>query len=355
MLEKFTDGALQVVSLAHEEAEWLNHRRVGTEHILLGILRQDKSAAARALDSLEITLDAARKQVKRIMGEGEQPSASQLPFSARAQTVFDLSRLESLQLGCNYVGPEHVLLGLIRVPACLALRVLTELDVGPDEVREQVKRQLIGEPDQETVPATTQAESAPVRLGLVCRDLTQEARAGTLYPAVGRENEINRIAEVLGGPTRKIPVLVGASERALTAVVEGLAQKIASGQVQDSLKEKRVYAFGSGDSGALAGVIKQISARREVILFIERLSVPAGETEGEEVVSFILKSALADEKLQLIVAATPREYRKQLQADEEIKRRIQAIMIGESAIMYSSAMLKEALRAATQTRIPRTY
>jgi ATP-dependent Clp protease ATP-binding subunit ClpC len=353
MLEKFTDGALQVVSLAHEEAEWLNHRRVGTEHILLGILRQDKSAAARALDFLEITLNVTRDQVKRIMGEGEQSPTGQLPFSTRARTVFELSRLESSQLGCNYVGPEHVLLGIIRVPSCLALQVLAELDAKPDEVREQVKRQLLDQQNQEIVPAAAQAESARVPLSQICRDLTRQARAGALYPAVGQENAINRIIDVLGRPGRSIPVLVGSSSSALTAVVEGLAQRIVTGQVPDYLSEKRVYVFDSGGPGALADVIKQIHGRHDVILYIDRLHVLI--KEEEEAASSSLKSALADEELQLIGAATPGEYRKHVQADEDMKEQIQAIMISEPTIMHSTAVLKEALRAATRTRIPRTY
>jgi ATP-dependent Clp protease ATP-binding subunit ClpC len=355
MPEKFTDGARQVVSLAREEAEWLNHRCVGTEHILLGILRQDKSAAARALDSLEITLDGARQQVKKMMGEGRQSPAGHIPLTARAQTVFELSRLESSQLGSDHVAPEHILLGLIRVPSCLALRVLAALGVEPAEVREQVRHHLLDVQAQELTQVSAQAEPMPARLGQICRDLTQEAREGMLYPSVGRENEIKRIADVLGEPAKSIPVLVGSSSAALHAVVEGLAQSIITGHVPDLLREKRIYVFGSGDSDVLAGIIKQIHSRSEIILFIDRLSVLIKEKDGENSVGSSLQTALAGGKFQLIGAATLGEYRRHLQADGNIGKLLKPIIITEPAIMYSSAMLKEALRTATRTRIPRTY
>jgi ATP-dependent Clp protease ATP-binding subunit ClpC len=341
MLEKFTDAARQAVSLAKEEADWLNHRCVGTEHILLGILRQSKSAAANALGSLGITLDAARLRVKKIKGQGEQSPVGYIPYTARAEKVFDLSRLESSQLGCNYVGPEHVLLGLIRMRSCLAVQVLTELGADPVAVRGQVMRHLRDDADGEfAAPAGARGEPAPVRLGQFCRDLTQEARMGGLYPVIGREKEIRRVAEVLGRPTRNIPVLVGSNSSALSEVAEGLAQHIAAGHVPGSCKDKHLFALSSSDPDTLETLIDQVRGRHDVILFI---AAPSAVT------------SLASGELQLIAATTPAEYRRHLQGDDHLKKRLHPINIAEPTAMYSIEMLKEALRGATQTRIPRTY
>lgn len=341
MLEKFTDAARQAVSLAKEEADWLNHRCVGTEHILLGILRQSKSTAANALGSLEITLDAARHQVKKIKGQGEQSPVGYIPYTARVEKVFDLSRLESSQLGCNYVGPEHLLLGLIRMGSCLAVQVLTDLGTDPAEVRAQVMRHLRDDKDGElAAPGGAQAEPAPVRLGQFCRDLTQEARAGELYPVIGREKEIRRVTEVLCRPTRNIPVLVSSNSGARTAVVEGLAQNIAAGHVPGSCKDKHLFAFSSSDPDGLEAFIAQVRGRQDVILFIDALSAV---------------TSLASAELQLIAATTPAEYRRHLPGDDHLKKRMHPINIADPAVIYSIEMLKEALRGATQTRIPWTY
>jgi ATP-dependent Clp protease ATP-binding subunit ClpC len=338
MLEKFTDAARQAVSLAKDEADWLNHRCVGTEHILLGILRQSKTTAANALGSLGITLDAARLQVKKIKGQGEQSPVGYIPYTARVQKVFDLSRLESSQLGCNYVGPEHVLLGLIRMRSCLAVQVLAELGADPAAVRGQVMRYLRDDADGDlAAPADAQAEPAPVRLGQFCRDLTREARMGALYPVIGREKEIRRVTEILCRPTRNTPVLVGPDSVARTAVVEGLAQKIAAGHVPDPCKDKHLFAFRSGDPDELETFIDQVRGRRDVILFIDALPAVTSLASGE---------------LQLIAATTPGEYRKHLQGDDHLKKRLYPINIADPTVVYSVEMLKEALRGATQTRIP---
>jgi ATP-dependent Clp protease ATP-binding subunit ClpC len=338
MLEKFTDAARQAVSLAKDEADWLNHRCVGTEHILLGILRQSKTTAANALGSLGITLDAARLQVKKIKGQGEQSPVGYIPYTARAQKVFDLSRLESSQLGCNYVGPEHVLLGLIRMRSCLAVQVLAELGADPVAVRGQVLRYLRDVADGErAAPADAQAEPAPVRLGQSCRDLTQEARMGALYPVIGREKEIRRVTEILCRPTRNTPVLVGSDSGARAAVVEGLAQKIAAGHVPGPCKDKHLFALSSDDADELETFMDQVRGRHDVILFIDALPAVTSLATGE---------------LQLIAATTPGEYRKHLQRDDHLKKRLYPINIADPAVVYSVEMLKEALRGATQTRIP---
>ncbi|NUR47885.1 MAG: ATP-dependent Clp protease ATP-binding subunit [Hamadaea sp.] len=354
MFERFTDGARRVMVLAQEEARMLDHTTVGTEHVLLGLMREGESVGAKALEKLGISLDEVRRQVEEIVGPGRQAVGGQIPFTPRAKKVLEVSLREALQLGHNYIGPEHILLGLVRDSEGVAARILARLGAEHNRVRQQVIQLLSGY-EEGTHPAGT-ADAGPASslvLDQFGRSLTQSARAGKLDPVIGRDREIERVMQVLSRRTKNNPVLIGEPGVGKTTVVEGLAQKIVKGEVPETLKDKQLYTL---DLGALVAgsryrgdfeerlkkVLKEIRTRGDIILFIDEIHtlVGAGAAEGAIDAASILKPMLARGELQTIGATTLDEYRKHLEKDAALERRFQPIQVGEPSVAHTIEMLK---------------
>jgi ATP-dependent Clp protease ATP-binding subunit ClpC len=356
MFERFTDRARRVVVLAQEEARMLNHNYIGTEHILLGLIHEGEGVAAKALESLGISLEAVRSQVEEIIGHGQQAPSGHIPFTPRAKKVLELSLREALQLGHNYIGTEHILLGLIREGEGVAAQVLVKLGADLNKVRQQVIQLLSGYQGKETATAGGPAEGTPstsLVLDQFGRNLTQAAREGKLDPVIGREKEIERVMQVLSRRTKNNPVLVGEPGVGKTAVVEGLAQGIVKGEVPETLKDKQLYTL---DLGALVAgsryrgdfeerlkkVLKEIRTRGDIVLFIDELHtlVGAGAAEGAIDAASILKPMLARGELQTIGATTLDEYRKHLEKDAALERRFQPIQVAEPSLPHTIEILK---------------
>ena len=356
MFERFTDRARRVVVLAQEEARMLNHNYIGTEHILLGLIHEGEGVAAKALESLGISLEAVRQQVEEIIGQGQQAPSGHIPFTPRAKKVLELSLREALQLGHNYIGTEHILLGLIREGEGVAAQVLVKLGADLNRVRQQVIQLLHGYQGKEPQATAGSSESTPstsLVLDQFGRNLTQAARESKLDPVIGRDNEIERVMQVLSRRTKNNPVLIGEPGVGKTAVVEGLAQKIVKGEIPETLKDKQLYTL---DLGALVAgsryrgdfeerlkkVLKEIRTRGDIILFIDELHtlVGAGAAEGAIDAASILKPMLARGELQTICATTLDEYRKYLEKDAALERRFQPIQVDEPSIAHSIEILK---------------
>jgi ATP-dependent Clp protease ATP-binding subunit ClpC len=356
MFERFTDRARRVVVLAQEEARMLNHNYIGTEHILLGLIHEGEGVAAKALESLGISLEGVRQQVEEIIGQGQQAPSGHIPFTPRAKKVLELSLREALQLGHNYIGTEHILLGLIREGEGVAAQVLVKLGADLNRVRQQVIQLLSGYQGKEPAAAGATGESAPstsLVLDQFGRNLTQAAREGKLDPVIGREKEIERVMQVLSRRTKNNPVLIGEPGVGKTAVVEGLSQKIVKGEVPETLKDKQLYTL---DLGALVAgsryrgdfeerlkkVLKEIRTRGDIILFIDEIHtlVGAGAAEGAIDAASILKPMLARGELQTIGATTLDEYRKYLEKDAALERRFQPIQVGEPSLAHTIEILK---------------
>jgi ATP-dependent Clp protease ATP-binding subunit ClpC len=357
MFERFTDRARRVVVLAQEEARMLNHNYIGTEHILLGLIHEGEGVAAKALESLGISLEGVRQQVEEIIGQGQQAPSGHIPFTPRAKKVLELSLREALQLGHNYIGTEHILLGLIREGEGVAAQVLVKLGADLNRVRQQVIQLLSGYQGKEPAAAgSTPGEAAPstsLVLDQFGRNLTQLAREGKTDPVIGREKEIERVMQVLSRRTKNNPVLIGEPGVGKTAVVEGLAQKIIKGEVPETLKDKQLYTL---DLGALVAgsryrgdfeerlkkVLKEIRTRGDIILFIDEIHtlVGAGAAEGAIDAASILKPMLARGELQTIGATTLDEYRKHLEKDAALERRFQPIQVGEPTLAHTIEILK---------------
>ena len=356
MFERFTDRARRVVVLAQEEARMLNHNYIGTEHILLGLIHEGEGVAAKALESLGISLDAVRSQVTEIIGEGQQAPSGHIPFTPRAKKVLELSLREALQLGHNYIGTEHILLGLIREGEGVAAQVLTKLGADLNRVRQQVIQLLSGYQGKEPVSAGGPAEGTPAGSAVLDqfgRNLTQAAREGKLDPVIGRGKEIERVMQVLSRRTKNNPILIGEPGVGKTAVVEGLAQDIVLGDVPETLKDKQLYTL---DLGALVAgsryrgdfeerlkkVLKEIRTRGDIILFIDEIHtlVGAGAAEGAIDAASILKPMLARGELQTVGATTLDEYRKHLEKDPALERRFQPIQVAEPTLPHAIEILK---------------
>jgi ATP-dependent Clp protease ATP-binding subunit ClpC len=362
MFERFTDRARRVVVLAQEEARMLNHNYIGTEHILLGLIHEGEGVAAKALESLGISLEGVREQVEDIIGQGQTAPAGHIPFTPRAKKVLELSLREALQLGHNYIGTEHILLGLIREGEGVAAQVLQKLGADLNKVRQQVIQLLSGyagaEPGQGkagVAPGSAVGEDpkgSPV-LDQFGRNLAQLAREGKLDPVIGRQREIERVMQVLSRRTKNNPVLIGEPGVGKTAIVEGLAQMIVNGTVPETLKDRQLYTL---DLGALVAgsryrgdfeerlkkVLKEITTRGDIILFIDELHtlVGAGAAEGAIDAASILKPMLARGELQTIGATTIDEYRKHLEKDAALERRFQPIMVEEPSVAHTIEILK---------------
>ena len=356
MFERFTDRARRVVVLAQEEARMLNHNYIGTEHILLGLIHEGEGVAAKALESLGISLEAVRSQVEEIIGQGQQAPSGHIPFTPRAKKVLELSLREALQLGHNYIGTEHILLGLIREGEGVAAQVLVKLGADLNRVRQQVIQLLSGYQGKEPATSGGPAEGTPstsLVLDQFGRNLTQAAREGKLDPVIGREKEIERVMQVLSRRTKNNPVLIGEPGVGKTAIVEGLAQNIIRGEVPETLKDKQLYTL---DLGALVAgsryrgdfeerlkkVLKEIRTRGDIILFIDEMHtlVGAGAAEGAIDAASILKPMLARGELQTIGATTLDEYRKYVEKDAALERRFAPVQVNAPDVSDTVEILK---------------
>jgi ATP-dependent Clp protease ATP-binding subunit ClpC len=356
MFERFTDRARRVVVLAQEEARMLNHNYIGTEHILLGLIHEGEGVAAKGLEALGISLEGVRAQVEEIIGQGQQAPSGHIPFTPRAKKVLELSLREALQLGHNYIGTEHILLGLIREGEGVAAQVLVKLGADLNRVRQQVIQLLSGYQGKEAATSGGPAEGTPstsLVLDQFGRNLTQAAREGKLDPVIGRETEIERVMQVLSRRTKNNPVLIGEPGVGKTAVVEGLAQAIYKNDVPETLKDKQLYSL---DLGALVAgsryrgdfeerlkkVLKEIKTRGDIILFIDEIHtlVGAGAAEGAIDAASILKPMLARGELQTIGATTLDEYRKHVEKDAALERRFQPIQVKEPSVAHTIEILK---------------
>ena len=361
MFERFTDRARRVVVLAQEEAKMLNHNYIGTEHILLGLIHEGEGVAAKALESLGISLDAVREQVQDIIGQGQQQPTGHIPFTPRAKKVLELSLREALQLGHNYIGTEHILLGLIREGEGVAAQVLVKLGADLNKVRQQVIQLLSGYQGKEPAGVATgageqnqqSAQGGSAVLDQFGRNLTQAARDNKLDPVIGREKEIERVMQILSRRSKNNPVLIGEPGVGKTAVVEGLAQAIVKNDVPETLKDKQVYSLDLGSLIAgsryrgdfeerLKKVTKEIRTRGDIIVFIDEIHtlVGAGAAEGAIDAASILKPLLARGELQTIGATTLDEYRKHFEKDAALERRFQPIQVAEPSLPHAINILK---------------
>ena len=366
MFERFTDRARRVVVLAQEEARLLNHSYIGTEHILLGLIHEGEGVAAKAMESLGISLEAVRSQVEEIIGQGGSSPSGHIPFTPRAKKVLELSLREALQLGHNYIGTEHILLGLIREGEGVAAQVLVKLGADLSRVRQQVIQLLSGyqggqgKGEPQAAPSSgAAAKDEPSDKGnsqildQFGRNLTQLARENKLDPVIGRSREMERVMQILSRRTKNNPVLIGEPGVGKTAIVEGLAQKITNNDVPDTLRNKQLYTL---DLGALVAgsryrgdfeerlkkVLKEIRSRGDIILFINEIHtlVGAGAAEGAIDAASILKPMLARGELQTIGATTLDEYRKHLEKDAALERRFQPVRVEEPTLAHTIEILR---------------
>lgn len=353
MFERFTERARRVVVYAQEEARMLNHNYLGTEHLLLGLIREEEGVAAKVLESLNISLDDVRSQVEDIVGKGTTQTVGHIPFTPRARKVFELSLREALQLGHNYIGTEHILLGLLREGEGVAARVLSNLGADLETVRGQVVQLLGGSYSGKSSGEKRKAKTQGALLDEFGRNLTRLAHEGKLDPVIGREKEIERVMQILSRRTKNNPVLIGEPGVGKTAVVEGLAQRIAVGEIPELLKNKQIYTL---DLGALVAgskyrgefeerlkkVMKEIGGRGDIILFVDEMHnlVGAGAAEGAIDAASILKPALSRGELQTIGATTLDEYRKYVEKDAALERRFQPILVDEPTVSQTIDILK---------------
>jgi ATP-dependent Clp protease ATP-binding subunit ClpC len=350
MFERFTERARRVIILAQEEAKRLNHSAVGTEHILLGIIREGEGVASKVLESLNISPDRVRAEIEGAIGRGERAPHEEVAFTPRAKKVLELALDEARRLGHNYIGTEHLLLGLIREGEGVAARVLEAMGADLDRVRAQVVY-LLGE--EGTTSYTKQASKTPT-LDEFGRDLTKLARDGKLDPVIGREREIERVIQVLSRRTKNNPALIGEPGVGKTAITEGLAQRIVRGDVPEVLRGKRVVQLdlaalvaGTKYRGEFEERMKKVmeeirKAQGEVVLFVDELHtlVGAGAAEGAIDASNILKPALARGELQCIGATTLDEYRKYVERDAALERRFQPILVSEPTVEQTIEILR---------------
>jgi ATP-dependent Clp protease ATP-binding subunit ClpC len=361
LFERFTDRARRVLVLAQEEARDLNHAFIGTEHILLGLIREGEGVAAKALDALGVTFDVVREKVEEAIGANTNPSPGSPPFTPRAKKVLELSLREALQLGHSYIGTEHMLLGLVREGEGVAAQVLNDLGADMARVRTQVIQMMSGQAGKEAGAASAvgssksdpEAAGGSAVLDQFGRNLTQFAREGKLDPLVGREKEVERVMQVLSRRTKNNPVLIGEPGVGKTAIVEGLAQRIVANQVPVTLADKQLYTL---DLGALVAgsryrgdfeerlkkVLKEIRTRGDIILFIDEIHtlVGAGAAEGAIDAASILKPMLARGELQTVGATTIDEYRKHIEKDAALERRFQPVKVEQPSVAMTIEILK---------------
>ena len=357
MFDRFTDRARRVIVLAQDEARMLNHSYIGTEHLLLGLIHEGEGVAAKALESLGLSLEQVRAQVEETIGQGQQAPSGHIPFTPRAKKVLEFSMREALQLNHPYIGTEHILLGLVREGEGVAAQVLIKLGADLSRVRTQVLQMLSGYQGTQAAtagaPEAGPSPSAATILDQFGRNLTQAARENKLDPVIGREKEIERVMTVLSRRTKNNPVLIGEPGVGKTAVVEGLAQAIVRGDVPETLRDKQIYTL---DLGALVAgsryrgdfeerlkkVLKEIKTRGDIALFIDEIHtlVGAGAAEGAIDAASILKPMLARGELQTIGATTLDEYRKHIEKDAALERRFQPIQVAEPSIAMTIDILR---------------
>ena len=357
MFERFTDRARRVIVLAQEEARNLKHNYLGTEHILLGLIREGEGVAAKALEALGITLEDVRDQVIDIIGEGQEPPSGHIPFTPRAKKVIEYAMREGLQLGHSYIGTEHLLLGLTREPDGVAAQVLIKLGADLPRVRNQVNQLISGFQGKEPVGvgggAREGQKAGSTVLDQFGRNLTQSAREHKLDPVIGRHIETERVMQVLSRRTKNNPVLIGEPGVGKTAVVEGLAQAIAAGDVPETLKDKQLYSLDMGSLVAgsryrgdfeerMKKILKEINTRGDIILFIDEIHtlVGAGAAEGALDAASLLKPMMARGELQIIGATTLDEYRKHIEKDAALERRFQPIQVDQPTVAQTIDILK---------------
>ena len=353
MFERFTEKAIKVIMLAQEEARRLGHNFVGTEQILLGLIGEGTGVAAKVLKSMGVNLKDARVEVEKIIGRGSGFVAVEIPFTPRAKRVLELSLEEARQLGHNYIGTEHLLLGLIREGEGVAARVLENLGVDLAKVRTQVIRMLGETAEVSAGGGGGKGSTKTPTLDEFGTNLTQQAADGKLDPVVGRQNEIERVIQILGRRTKNNPVLIGEPGVGKTAIAEGLAQRINSGDIPDILEEKRVLTLDIGLLVAgtkyrgefeerLKKIMEEIRSAGNVILVIDEVHtlIGAGAAEGAIDAANILKPALARGELQCIGATTLDEYRKHIERDAALERRFQPVMVGEPSVDETIEILR---------------
>ena len=357
VFERFTDRARRVVVLAQEEARLLNHNYIGTEHILLGLIHEGEGVAARGLEDLGISLDSVRDKVVDTIGHGQQSPSGHIPFTPRAKKVLELSLREALTLGHNYIGTEHILLGLIREGEGVAAQVLQKLGADLPRVRQTVIQLLSGSSGEESVkagvgPSRRESSSGSTVLDQFGRNLTAAAKENVLDPVIGRHTEIERVMPILSRRSKNNPVLIGEPGVGKTAIVEGLAQRIVSADVPEILANRQIYTL---DLGALVAgsryrgdfeerlkkVLKDIKNRGDIILFIDEIHtlVGAGAAEGAIDAASILKPMLARGELQTVGATTLEEYRKYLEKDSALERRFQPVQVEEPSVAETVQIL----------------
>jgi ATP-dependent Clp protease ATP-binding subunit ClpC len=350
MWEPFTERARRSIVLAQEEAQRLGNNYIGTEHILLGIISEGESLAAKVLETLGVNLAKVRQEVEAIVGRGGQTVQQEMVFTPRAKRVIELAFEEARQLNHNYIGTEHLLLGLIREGEGVAARVLTNLGVDPAKVRVQTTS-LLGAEGQ---PPAPKGKSKTPTLDAYGRDLTVLARENKLDPVIGRANEIERVIQILSRRTKNNPALIGEPGVGKTAIAEGLAQRVIKGDIPEPLRDKRVITLdlaglvaGTKYRGEFEERMKRVmdeirGAAGEIILFIDELHtlVGAGAAEGAIDASNIIKPALARGELQCIGATTLNEFRKHIEKDSALERRFQPVMVGEPTVEETIEILK---------------
>ncbi|MFQ5574459.1 MAG: ATP-dependent Clp protease ATP-binding subunit, partial [Terriglobia bacterium] len=350
MFERFTERARRVVVYAQEEARLLRQGYIGTEHLLLGLIREEEGIAAKSLKRIGIKLDDVRTEVEGMVGRGISSPGGHIPFTPRAKKVLEISLREALQLGSNYIGTEHILLGLIREGEGIAAKVLMKLGADLDKVRSQVIQLVSGYYTK--IPAEG-SRTRPSLLDEFGSNLTRLSQENKLDPVVGRGTEIERVMQILSRRTKNNPVLIGEPGVGKTAVVEGLAQKIAANEVPEILKDKQIHTL---DLGALVAgskyrgefeerlkkVMKEIKRRGDIVLFVDEMHtlVGAGAAEGAIDAASILKPALARGEIQTIGATTLGEYRRHVEKDAALERRFQPIFVGEPSVTETVEILK---------------
>ncbi|MBC5638525.1 ATP-dependent Clp protease ATP-binding subunit [Ornithinibacillus sp. BX22] len=353
MFGRFTERAQKVLALSQEEAVRLGHNNIGTEHILLGLVREGEGIAAKALESLGLEVSKIQEEVEKLIGTGKQPMQT-IHYTPRAKKVVELSQDEARKLGHSYVGTEHILLGLIREGEGVAARVLNNLGVSLNKARQQVLQLLGSNESQAGRQGRGQASNANTpTLDSLARDLTQSAKEGNIDPVIGRSKEIERVIQVLSRRTKNNPVLIGEPGVGKTAVAEGLAQQIINNEVPETLRDKRVMTLDMGTVVAgtkyrgefedrLKKVMEEIRQAGNIILFIDELHtlIGAGGAEGAIDASNILKPSLARGELQCIGATTLEEYRKYIEKDAALERRFQPIQVDEPTLEETIQILK---------------